>query len=107
TSNETPGVHTTNSEVEPQLAVDPRPTNRSHAVAVYQQDRYRGSAAAALVASVTTDADNPAGAHWSTPAAIPGFDSTVAGAAFQRYTDPWVSIAPNGTVYASAIGISL
>jgi hypothetical protein len=106
-AHETPGVHTTNSEVEPQLAVDPRVGHSSHAVAVYQQDRYRGSAAAALVASVTTDADNPLGAHWSTPAAIPGFDSTVTGAAFQRYTDPWVSFAPNGTIYASAIGISL
>src|SRR4051812_41698584 len=52
TTHETPGAHTTNSEVEPQLAVDP--TNRSHAVAVYQQDRYAGSGAAALVASVTT-----------------------------------------------------
>ena len=52
-------------------------------------------------------ADNPLGAHWSTPAPIPGFNSAVANPAFQRYTDPWVSFAPNGDVYASAIGISL
>src|SRR5882724_5134335 len=62
-----PGVHTTNSEVEPQLAVDP--TNEKHAIAVYQQDRYRGGAARAIVASVSYDADNLLGAHWTTPAA--------------------------------------
>jgi hypothetical protein len=100
-----PGVHTTNSEVEPQLAVDP--TNTSHAVAVWQQDRYRGSAARAIVASVTYNANDPAGATWSAPAAIPGFNSAVASPAYQRYTDPWVSFAPNGDVYAIAIGISL
>src|SRR5262245_36993972 len=65
-----------NSEAEPQIAVDP--TNPAHAVAVWQQDRYRSvGGARALVVSVTTNADNSTtGAHWSTPAAIPYFDST-------------------------------
>src|SRR5262245_2652793 len=97
-----------NSEVEPQLAVDP--TNTAHAVAIWQQDRFRSvGGARALVVSVTyhandTDLD---GAEWSPPAAIPGFNSTdSAGAAFPRYTDPWVSFAPNGDVYASACAIA-
>src|SRR5262245_19421331 len=65
-----------NSEVEPQIAVDPK--NPAHAVAIWQQDRYRSvGGARALVVSVTTNADNSTtGAHWSTPAAIPYFDST-------------------------------
>jgi hypothetical protein len=96
-----------NSEVEPQIAVDPRPGMSGHAVAIWQQDRYsKIGGARALVVSVTNDANNSAGAHWTKPQAIPGFDSTEpAGAAFQRYTDPWVSIAPNGDVYATALAL--
>lgn len=94
-----------NSEVEPQLAVDP--TNPSHAVAIWQQDRYRSAGGArALVVSVTYNADDPAGAAWSTPAAIPGFNAAVTDPTFGRYTDPWVSFAPDGTVYASALALT-
>jgi hypothetical protein len=96
-----------NSEVEPQLAVDP--TNPAHAVALWQQDRYfSGGGARALVASVSYDANNPAGAHWSTPAAIPWFDATNPNnpEGFARYTDPWVSVAPDGTVYAAALALT-
>ncbi len=95
-----------NSEVEAQIAVDP--TNPAHAVAVWQQDRYRSvGGARALVASVTTNANDPAGASWSAPAAIPGFNAAILAPAFGRYTDPWVSIAPNGDVYATAIGLTV
>jgi hypothetical protein len=92
------------SEVEPQLAVDP--TNTSHAVAVWQQDRYTGSGARALVASVSYDADAVGGASWSAPTAITGFDGSVSSSTYQRYSDPWVSFAPNGDVYVSALAIS-
>lgn len=93
------------SEVEPQLAVDP--TNTSHAVAVWQQDRYTGSGARAIVASVTYNADAVSGASWSAPVAIPGFDGSVTTSPYQRYSDPWVSIAPDGTVYVSSLGFSI
>jgi hypothetical protein len=95
-----------NSEVEPQIAVDP--TNPEHAVAVWQQDRYRSvGGGRALVASYTDNANDPAGAIWSTPAAIPGFNAAVVNPAFGRYTDPWVTITPSGDVYASAIGLTV
>src|SRR5439155_5527362 len=71
------------SEVEPHLAVDP--TNTAHAVAVWQQDRYTGSGARALVASVSYDADAAGGATWSAPTAITGFDGSVTSSAYQRY----------------------
>src|SRR5262245_58019871 len=102
-----PPVVFADSEVEPQLAVDP--TNTAHAVAIWQQDRFRSvGGARALVVSVTNNANDPDadGAEWSTPAAIPGFDGTTSGAAFPRYTDPWVSFAPNGDVYASACAVT-
>jgi hypothetical protein len=95
-----------NSEVEPQLAVDP--TNPAHAVAIWQQDRYRSvGGARALVVSVTDNANDPGGATWTPPAAVPGFNSTdPAGVAFARYTDPWVSITPTGDVYATALALT-
>ncbi len=100
-----PPVVFADSEVEPQLAVDP--TNTDHAVAIWQQDRFRSvGGARALVVSVTYNASDVGGASWSTPAVIPGFDGTASGAAFPRYTDPWVSFAPNGDLYASGIGLT-
>jgi hypothetical protein len=95
-----------NSEVEPQIAVDPM--NPAHAVAVWQQDRYRSvGGARALVASYTNNANDPNGASWSPPVAIPGFNAAVANPAFGRYTDPWVTISPSGEVYVSAIGLTV
>jgi hypothetical protein len=95
-----------NSESEPQIAVDP--TNPAHAVAVWQQDRYRSvGGARALVSSVTYNANDPMGATWSTPTAIPGFNAAVANPAYGRYTDPWVTITPTGDVYASTVGLTV
>jgi hypothetical protein len=95
-----------NSEVEPQIAVDP--TNPAHAVAVWQQDRYRSvGGGRALVASYTLNANDPNGAIWSMPTAIPGFNAAVTNPAFGRYTDPWVTITPSGDVYASTIGLTV
>ena len=65
------------SEVEPQIAVNP--ANTSEAVAIWQQDRFRSvGGARALVVSVTTNANTSdlAGATWSTPTPIPWFNST-------------------------------
>jgi hypothetical protein len=92
------------SEVEPYIDVDP--TNSAHAVAVYQQDRYTGSGARAIVASVSYNANAAGGATWSAPTAIPGFDGSLATSAYQRYSDPWVSFAANGDIYASALAVS-
>jgi hypothetical protein len=94
-----------NSEVEPQIAVDP--TNPAHAVAVWQQDRYSGSGARAIVASVTHNANDRHGATWSAPAAIPGLNAAVATSTYGRYSDPWVSIAPDGGVYVSALAVTI
>jgi hypothetical protein len=90
-----------NSEVEPQIAVDPG--DPMHVVGVWQQDRYRSvGGARALVAGVSHDGGN----IW-TVAPIPYFNATdPLGSAFARYTDPWVSIGPNGIVYAAALGFT-
>jgi hypothetical protein len=94
-----------NSEVEPQIAVDP--TNQAHAVSIWQQDRYRSvGGARALVVSVTNNGNDPT-STWSAPTPIPYFDATdPLGSAFARYTDPWVTIGPDGIIYAAALGLT-
>ena len=79
-----------NSEVEPRLAVDP--TNSQRFVAVWQQDRWSNGGARGTVAGVSKDGGN----SW-TRVVVPGL-TLASGGTYQRSSDPWVSIAPNGDV---------
>lgn len=85
------------SEVEPHVAVDPRDPN--HWVGAWQQDRYSNGGSRGQVSGVSFDA----GATWlrtPMPASVCG------GAGYDRASDPWVSFAPDGTVYQVALAIS-
>lgn len=89
-----------NGEVESWIARDP--SNPSHLVGVYQQDRWHGSGSHGLMAAVTQDG----GKHWTRSFAH--FDrceggSSSNGADFERASDPWVTIAPDGTVFQSSL----
>jgi hypothetical protein len=80
--------------VEPILAADPR--DPLHLCAAWQQDRFSDHGAAALLSSCSFDG----GLTWlrSTPAF-----SRCTGGSLQRASDPWVSIAPDGTVHFIAL----
>ncbi len=96
------------AEVEPRVAVDP--TNSSHAIAVFQQDRWSGGGAKGVLASISSDG----GGSWTEPALTnqPAFSQcTAASSAFPRASDPWVSIGSNaagtGTIaYYAALGLN-
>jgi hypothetical protein len=91
-----PGTVYVNSEVEPAIAVDP--LNANHWVGVWQQDRWSTGSARGIVTAVTFDA----GATWTTrPIAF----SVCAGGELARATDPWITFAPDGTAYQSAIAM--
>jgi hypothetical protein len=82
-----------NSEVEPQVAVDP--TNPNHLIGVWQQDRWIDGGANGLVAAYSTTG----GATWTlSPQPFSacyhasGFPGPYLD--FQRASDPWVSIGP-------------
>ena len=81
-----------NSEVEPQVDVDP--TNPQHIVGAWQQDRWSNGGANSLVAGVSIDG----GDTW-TQVPIQGITRCGGGGEYERATDPWVSFAPNGDVY--------
>ncbi len=91
------------AEVEPRVAVDPQ--NPSHFVGVWQQDRWRFGGANGLGTGISTDG----GATWATSlATMAAFDVCTGGTPanggdYERTSDPWVSIAPNGDVYQIAI----
>src|SRR5215468_1599801 len=85
------------SEVEPQVAVDP--TNPNHLIGSVQQDRWNDGGSNGLTNVVSTNG----GASWSLAAGQPQF-SQCAGAPsgspgdFNRATDPWVAFSADGKV---------
>jgi len=92
-----------NAEVEPMVAADPR--NAQHLVGVWQQDRWSTGGARGLLTGVSLDG----GQTWSTRMAA--FSRCTGGNAanngdYPRATDPWVSFAPDGTVYQIALSFS-
>lgn len=87
------GTVTLNSEVEPSIAANPG--SPKHLVGVWQQDRWSNGGARGIVAGVSDDGGNT----W-TRTLIPGATVNSGGSA-ARASDPWVSIGPDGTVYAS------
>ncbi len=92
-----------NAEVEPRVAVDP--TNPSHIVGAWQQDRWSNGGAHGLVASTSFDG----GASWTRSFAhfsICAGGTVANGGDFQRASDPWVTFSPNGTVHQIALSFN-
>ena len=88
-----------NSEVEPYVAVDP--SNSSHLIGAWQQDRWSNGGARGQLSAASFDG----GRTW-TPSAAPFSRCTGGnignGGDYERVTDPWVSIGPDGTAYQIA-----
>jgi hypothetical protein len=91
-------VNYVNTEVEPQVAVNP--TNPDRIVGNFQQDRWNDGGAKALVAARSTDG----GASWTRNWAA--FSACSGGAPeYVRTTDPWVSYDAAGRLYQIALSI--
>jgi hypothetical protein len=82
-----------NAEVEPSVAADP--TDPRHLIGAWQQDRWSNGGANGVVSAVTFD-----GGHTWAIKTVPF--TRCSGGTYQRATDPWVSIAPDGTAYQIA-----
>src|SRR4051794_17530807 len=79
------------SEIEPWI--DANPEDRSNLIAGWQPDRWSNGGSRGLVSGFTTDG----GAIWN-EVVVPKV-TVCAGGRFKRASDPWLSIAPNGTAY--------
>jgi BNR repeat-like domain len=84
------GVLRSNTQVEAHVAIDPR--DPKHLIGSWQQDRWSNGGANGVLAAVTFD-----GGHtWSVTA--PKL-SRCTGGTYDRATDPWLTISPNGIAY--------
>ncbi len=93
-----PGTNYVNAEVEPYVAVNP--TNLNNIIGVWQQDRWNNGGAHGLVAGFSFDG----GSTWGeTP--LP-FSACANGLGYERASDPWVSIGPDGTAYTVSISFN-
>ncbi len=109
-ASQAPSKNYLNSEVEPMVAVDP--TDSTHLVGAWQQDRWSDGGSHGLVAGYSTNS----GSTWTVspqPFSVCYHDSGFSGSYlnYQRASDPWVSIGPGkpgspgsgSTVYAISI----
>jgi hypothetical protein len=98
------GTNFRNSEVEPSVAVDP--ARRRNRIGVWQQDRWSTGGANGLLARVSRDG----GATWrdsvSPPFSRCAGGSPRNGGDYERASDPWVSISPDGTAYITSLSFN-
>lgn len=91
------------AEVEPYVAINPSsPTNL---IGAWQQDRWSNGGAQGLMLGASFDGGN----NWSVTSAP--FSRCTGGNAgnggdFERATDPWVAISPDGVAYAMSLSFS-
>lgn len=94
-----PGTTSTDSEVEPWVAVDP--TNPKHIVASWQQDRWSTGGARGLVVGVSLDG----GKHWN-DVPLPNL-SLCTGGEFHRVSDPWLVFGATGEIFHVSLAVDL
>jgi hypothetical protein len=97
------GTNYLSAEVEPSVSVNP--AKSANLVGAWQQDRWSNGGAHGLVAGSSFDG----GATWTDTAlpfsvCAPGsVNDPFTGAPYDRASDPWVSVGPDGTAYATAL----
>lgn len=94
------GTNYPNAEVEPYVANNPHTSG--NLIAVWQQDRWSNGGAHGLAAGYSIND----GASW-TQVTLPFDACAPGGLPFERASDPWISIGPDGTAYADALSFNL
>jgi hypothetical protein len=93
------GTNYPNAEVEPSVAHNPHASG--NLVAAWQQDRWSNGGAHGIAAGYSNDD----GATW-TQVTMPFDACAPGGLPFERASDPWISIGPDGTAYANALSVN-
>jgi hypothetical protein len=88
------------SQVEPSVAVDPNHPNR--VVGAWQQGRFADGGAQGIVAAVSQNAGRT-----FTTSPLPFSQCAPGGLPFERASDPWVSIGPDGIIYVTALPLTI
>jgi hypothetical protein len=96
----TSGVLYPGAEVEPTFAISA--LDSRNAIGAWQQDRWSNGSSRGIVAAYTTDG----GMTWTrrqVPVSRCGGGNAGNGGDYARATDPWITIAPNGTAFLMAL----
>jgi hypothetical protein len=91
-----PGVRYVSTEVEPSLAINP--ADPSNIVGSWQQDRWSSGGASGSGFGTSFDG----GLTFDT-GAIPGLTFCSGGSDFSRASDPWLTFAPDGTLFQMSL----
>ena len=97
-----PGTNYLNAEVEPW--VDVSPANGNNIIAGWQQDRWSNGGSRSLMSAFSKNG----GSTWKR-VMVPGISKCSGGTgdfAYDRSTDPWVTIAPDGTAYFMSLSFN-
>jgi hypothetical protein len=99
----TSGTNFVNSEVEPWVAVDR--SDNDNIVAAWQQDRWNNGGSRGLVTAFSRNG----GASWTINAATKSSICTggtaTNGGNYERASDPWVDVSPNGVMYLMSLSV--
>ena len=91
------------AEVEPSVAINP--LSPANLIGAWQQDRWSNGGSQGLMLAATFDG----GQNWtvsSVPYSVCTGGTAANGGDFDRATDPWVTISPNGAAYALSLSFS-
>src|SRR5580765_1325704 len=92
-----------NTEVEPQVAVNP--TNPDHVIGVFQEDRWSDGGAHGLLSAASFNGGGSYANTWAEFSACSDKPQTAYFEPLPRATDPWVSFDAGGRAYQ--IGLSI
>ena len=92
-----------NAEVEPMVALNPR--NANNVVGVWQQDRWSTGGAKGLLTGVSLDGGRTWSQHMAAFSHCTG-GNAANGGDYSRASDPWITFAPDGTVYQSSLSFN-
>jgi hypothetical protein len=96
-------VNNYGTEVEPYVVVDP--SNPRVLVGAWQQDRWNDGGSRGIVTATSTNG----GASWAsnpnTKSSVCTGGTAANGGDYERASDPWVAISPNGTAYLMTLSV--
>jgi hypothetical protein len=91
------------TEVEPHLVVDP--SNPNVLIGAWQQDRWNDGGSRGIVSASSTTG----GASWTvnsnTKSSVCTGGTPANGGNYERASDPWVAISPDGTAYLMTLSV--
>jgi hypothetical protein len=97
-------VNNYGTEVEPFVMVNP--SNPNNLIGAWQQDRWNDGGSRGIVSARSTDG----GASWTinsnTKSSVCTGGTAANGGDYERASDPWVAISPNGTAYLMTLSVT-